>query len=219
LSSWDRDIDDWFRSFFGRTGRIGLPASGGRWFGDMPRQFDEMRSEMERMFEEQFKDIESTAPKDLIREYKTPEGGKVREVGPLVYGYSMTIGSDGKPKVREFGNIRSPSRLGAAGTTAATRPLISGEREPLADITTSDKEVKVILEMPGVNKENLRINAYDNSVEVKSEDPQRKYHHVMEIPPEADIETVKSTYKNGILEIVFKKKEQTKPKGKEVKVE
>ncbi len=100
-----------------------------------------------------------------------------------------------------------------------TRPLISGEREPLADITTSDKEVKVILEMPGVNKENLRINAYDNSVEVKSEDPQRKYHRVMEIPPEADIETVKSTYKNGILEIVFKKKEQTKPKGKEVKVE
>ena len=73
--------------------------------------------------------------------------------------------------------------------------------------------------MPGVNKENLRINAYDNSVEVKSEDPQRKYHRVMEIPPEADIETVKSTYKNGILEIVFKKKEQTKPKGKEVKVE
>ncbi len=122
MSSWDRDIDDWFRSFFGRTGRIGLPAPGGRgggWFGDMPRQFDEMRSEMERMFEEQFKDIESTAPKDLIREYKTPEGGKVREVGPLVYGYSMTIGSDGKPKVREFGNIRSPSRLGAAGTTAA----------------------------------------------------------------------------------------------------
>jgi HSP20 family protein len=48
---------------------------------------------------------------------------------------------------------------------------------------------------------------------------QRKYHRVIEIPPEADIETVKSTYKNGILEIVFKKKEQTKPKGKEVKVE
>jgi HSP20 family protein len=102
---------------------------------------------------------------------------------------------------------------------SSAKPLISGEREPLADITTTDNEVKVILEMPGVTKENIRINAYDNSVEVKSDDPQRKYHRVIEIPQEADTETVKSTYKNGVPEIVFKKKEQTKPKGKEVKVE
>lgn len=42
--------------------------------------------------------MEAKAPKDLIKEYETPEGGKVREVGPIVYGYSMTIGPDGKPK-------------------------------------------------------------------------------------------------------------------------
>ncbi|HET9805529.1 MAG TPA: hypothetical protein VFP49_01340 [Nitrososphaeraceae archaeon] len=29
------------------------------------------------------------------------------EVGPVVYKYSMTIGPDRKPKVREFGNINS----------------------------------------------------------------------------------------------------------------
>jgi HSP20 family protein len=33
----------------------------------------------------------------LIREYTTPGGGKVREVGPMIYGYSMTVGPDGKP--------------------------------------------------------------------------------------------------------------------------
>ena len=42
---------------------------------------------------------------------------------------------------------------------------------------------------------------------------------MIELPPEADTETVKSTYNNGILEITFKKKEQTKSKGKEIKVE
>lgn len=73
--------------------------------------------------------------------------------------------------------------------------------------------------MPGVSKENIKINAADNSVEVKSEDPQRKYHRVVEIPAEADVQTIKSTFKNGVLEIIFRKKEQTKPKGKEVKVE
>jgi HSP20 family protein len=218
MSFWDRDIEDWFRNFFGGTGRTGLPALGrGGWLGDMPRQFDEMRREMERTFEDQLKEIESTAPKDLIKEYQTPEGTKVREVGPLVYGYSMTIGPDGKPKVTEFGNMRPSYRLG--GVSPSAKPVISGEREPLADVTTSDKEIKVIVEMPGVSKENIKINAYDNSVEVKSEDPQRKYHRVIDIPPEADTETVRSTYKNGVLEISFKRKEQVKPKGKEVKIE
>jgi HSP20 family protein len=222
LSSSDKDFDDWLRGFFSSGGRFGLPALGrgvGGWFGsDTPRQFDEMRREMESMLEDQFRGIDSAAPKDLVREYQTAEGTKVREIGPIVYGYSMTIGPDGKPKVREFGNVKPSSGLGSV-TSSAARPLISDEREPLVDVTTTDKEVKVILEMPGVNKENIKINAYDNSVEVKSEHPQRKYHRVIEIPPEADTETIKSTYKNGILEIVFNKKEQTKPKGKEVKVE
>ena len=51
--------------------------------------------------------FQQTAPKELIREYETSDGGKVREVGPIVYGYSMTIGPDGKPHVREFGNVKS----------------------------------------------------------------------------------------------------------------
>jgi len=221
MSSWDRDLDDWIRGFF--SGRIGLPTlgrggAGGLFGGDMSRQFDEMRQQMERMLEDQFKGIQSTAPKNLVKEYQTPEGAKVREVGPIVYGYSMTIGPDGKPKIREFGNIKHSARFGAP-TSTASAPLISGEREPLADITTTDKEVKVILEMPGVSKDKIKINAYDNSVEIKSDDPQRKYHEVIDLPPEADIETAKSSYRNGILEITFKKKEQTKPKGKQINIE
>jgi HSP20 family protein len=58
---------------------------------------------MEREFEEGFKQFESSTPNDLIREYERPEGAKVREYGPFVYGYSMTVGPDGRPNVREFG--------------------------------------------------------------------------------------------------------------------
>jgi len=215
LSSGRDDIEpfDWFRRFLGSGSRAGRQFD----FSDMFRGFDEMRREMERQFEEQFKNFQSTVPKDLVREYDTPEGGKVREVGPIVYGYSMTIGPDGKPRVREFGNVRSPLRGGGGGSF--TRPLISSEREPLADVTTSNTEVKVILEMPGVSKDKIKINAYDNSVEIKSDDPQRKYHEVIDLPPEADIETAKSSYRNGILEITFKKKDQTTPKGKQINIE
>jgi HSP20 family protein len=80
----------------------------------------------------------------------------------------------------------------------------------LIDVTTTDKEVKVIVEMPGVSKDKIKVNAYDNTVEVKSEDPRRKYHRTIEVPSETDTETAKSTYNNGILEISFNKKVQPK---------
>lgn len=208
MSFWDTEPEDWFRR--GRR----LFGSGS---GEIIGRLNEMGEKMDKMFEEQFKDIQTKAPKDLIREYETPGGGKVRELGPFVYGYSMTIGPDGKPRVREFGNVRSP--LAGFGLGAATRPLISSEREPLADITTTGNEVKVILEMPGVSKENIKINAYESTLEVRSDDPQRKYHEVIELPAEADVETARSTYKNGILEIVFDRRKESKPKGKNIKIE
>jgi HSP20 family protein len=215
MNNWGIEPDDWFKRIFGSSN---FPSSrggtgSGDWFRDMPRQFEQMRREMERIFQEQFTDIDETkVPKDLVREYQTPEGGKVREVGPLVYGYSMTVGPDGRPKVREFGNIKSPT-MGFAN-----RPLISGETEPLADVTTTDKDVKVVVEMPGIEKKDIKINAHDNTVEVFTIDTaQRKYRKIIEVPSEADIETARSTYKNGILEITLNKK--AKPKGKQINVE
>ncbi len=89
----------------------------------------------------------------------------------------------------------------------------------MSELTTTDNEVKVVVELPGVSKEQIRINAYDNKVEINSEDPKRKYHEVIDLPPEADIDVVKSMYTNGLLEITFNKKPKTKPKGKSIKVD
>jgi HSP20 family protein len=211
----NRDIQpyDLFNRFFGGSGRD--------FFGrNIFREFDDMQKEMQRVFD-QFADIQSNAPKELVREYDTPEGYKMREIGPIIYGYSMTIGPDGNPHVREFGNVKPPSSSSGGFASAGIRakPHITAEREPLADVNVSDKEVKVVIEMPGVKKEDIKINAYDGAVEVVSNDPQRKYHRTLELPKEADIETAKSAYNNGILEVTFVKKKETKPKGKEVKIE
>jgi len=206
VNSDDIEPYDWYGRFLGRGGRLGF-------LEDVFRGFDQMRREMEREFE----DIEKTVPKDLVREYYTPQGGKVREVGPLVYGYSMTVGPEGKPKVKEFGNVKPPKRFGFG--TGLSRPEISGEMEPLADVTTTDKEIKVVIEMPGLSKDKIKVDAFEDKVEVKSDDPQRKYHKILELPPEADIETARCAYNSGILEITFNKKEQAKTKGKTIKIE
>ena len=73
--------------------------------------------------------------------------------------------------------------------------------------------------MPEISKEKIRIDVYNNSVEIKSEDPNRKYHKTIEVPEDIDIESAKSNYNNGILEITFKKKEQQKPKGRQINIE
>jgi HSP20 family protein len=201
----DRDIDDWFRRFMGSR----RWSPWGATTGGMFREFEEMRRDMERMFEETIQDMERV-PKELVREYDTPTG-KVKEVGPLVYGYTATIGPDGKPQVREFGNVR-PS-LGAAAA-----PMLSSEIEPLADVITSEKDVKVAIEMPGVSKQDIKVNAFAGSVEVSTgENAKRRYHKLIDLPAETDVETAKSTFTNGILEITFTKK--AKPRGKEIKVD
>jgi HSP20 family protein len=210
MSYGNTDPYEWFRRFFGGSG---IPRAS-RQVGDIFGEFDSLTREMERMYEEQFKDIQSIAPKELVREYETSEGEKVREIGPIVYGYSVTIGPDGKPKVREFGNVKSPSSGGSFG---ARRPQISAEREPLADVIDSDKEVKVVVELPGVNRENIKVNALEGSVEISADTPERKYHRILEIPSNVDINSVKSTFNNGILEIIFAKKGS--PKGKQINID
>ena len=212
--SGDIEPFDWLNRFFGG----GIRSRGwGISIPDIFRNIDAMMRDMETEVQDMFKNMESKTPKDLVREYETPGGGKVREYGPYVYGYSMTIGPDGKPKVREFGNVKA---TGHAGGFFRTTPVISSERQPLADVTTTDKDVKVVVEMPGVGKENIKVNAYNSSIEISTtENAPRKYHEVIEIPEEADIGSAKSTYNNGILEITFKKKQQSKGIGTQINVD
>lgn len=216
MSGGDINPYDWYKRFFGRDFR--RPGFFGR---DLFREFEEMQDEMEKMFN-QFNDIQNNPPKELVREYQTPEGKKIREVGPIVYGYSITIGPDGKPKIREFGNVKSLGKNREEQEGFRTRenyPHISAEREPLADVNVTDRNVKVILEMPGVKKEEIKINAYEGMVEVLANDQQRRYHRTIEIPQDINIETATSTYNNGILEISFNKTENIKPKGREIKID
>ena len=44
-------------------------------------------------------------------------------------------------------------------------------------------------------------------------------HKAIEVPEDIDVESARSNYNNGILEITFKKKEQQKPKGRQINVE
>ena len=48
---------------------------------------------MQREMDMEFEDMKKNLPKDLVKEYNTPEGGKVQEVGPPLIGAIASITS------------------------------------------------------------------------------------------------------------------------------
>ena len=196
---WNEDYPDWFRR------RRRFPFFRSWLFEDI----DEMFREFERMMEEEIKELTSKIPREYIRERKLPDGTTVREWGPFVYGYSITIGPDGKPQIREFGNVK-PTRFG---------PRIREEREPLVDIYVTNGEVKVIAELPGVNKEDIQLHGTEDTLTISVDTPERKYYKEVKLPARVDPKGAKTSYKNGVLEVTLPKKEERKPKGEPIKVE
>lgn len=142
---------------------------------------------------------------DIFEEFKT----KGTNAGPFYYGYTMTVGPDGKPVVREYGNVK-PELVQA-----------SNSREPLVDTIVDEKEnlVKLVAEMPGVEKSDVKIVVQGKSVNISAEHGEKKYQANVPISHKVDENSAKASYKNGILELVFKLDEEEKPKTKMVEVE
>jgi len=210
MSIWNKEPDSWFSG----VKRL-LPLLNGE-IG--PTLFDEVVTGFSEM-EDALELLERRAPNELVSEYEISGGTKVRKIGPIVYGYSMSIGPEGKPVVREFGSVKRGHIHGLNVEAKPSRSKIGGEREPMIDVLSTEGNVRVTVEMPGVEKEKIKIDAYDNTVEVISLEPTRKYHKSIDLPTEVDVKTARSKYNNGILEITFDKKKETKSKGKQIKIE
>jgi HSP20 family protein len=198
MSSDDEDYPEWFRR---RRG----PLSKGPFFGDIDRMF----REMEKMMEEEFKNFTEKIPKDYVKERKLPDGSTVKEWGPFVYGYSMKIGPDGKPEIREFGNIKKSLK----------GPQVKEEREPLVDIVETDGEVRVVVELPGVEKSDIKLHGTEESLTISVDTPHYKYYKEVTLPIKVKVKDAKSAYKNGVLEVVLPKAEAPKKtKGEPINI-
>jgi len=207
--SWDEWFERRKRSPFD-WGLFGAPF--------FSKSIEEMMREMERRVEEMFREFGGNIPEDFIKERKMPDGSIARMFGPFVYGYSVTIGPDGKPQVRQFGNIRPTARPSRVGGLKPSFD-IKDAREPLVDIMPTNGEVKVIAELPGVNKQDIKVSALENTLTISVDTPGRKYYREIELPAKVDAKAAKSTYLNGVLEITLPKVAGEKPKGFSIKVE
>jgi HSP20 family protein len=198
MSSDDDDYSEWTR-------RRRSPFGKDPFFGDIDRVF----REMEKMMDEEMKSFTEKVPKDYVKERKLPDGSTVKEFGPFVYGYSMKIGPNGKPEIQEFGNIKKSLK---------GLPQVKEEREPLVDVMETNSEIRVVAELPGVEKSDIKLHGTEDSLEIGVDTPHYKYGKEVTLPAKVKVKEAKSTYKNGVLEVVLPKVETSKPKGEPINI-
>jgi len=167
----------------------------------------------DRFFEQIEKEF-SDAEDMLNRMFRTvaESGADSSNTQPYFYGYQVTVGADGKPHIREFGNVR-PSQKGLIEQSEV--------RQPLVDTSFNEKENTMIItaEMPGITKEDVKVTMEEGLVKIHAEKGNRKYHTEIPVDKELDADTTKASYINGVLELRIQSKKLLKPKSKEIKVE
>jgi HSP20 family protein len=140
----------------------------------------------------------------LQREGKSEfsHSGEIKGLGSkgakAVYGFSIKLGglTGESPQVETFGNIKKDKK-GA--------PVVEEVREPLVDIFDEANKITIIAEIPGVEEEKIKIEIKDDILELKAEDSDKKYQKEILLPSKVKEESVRSTYKNGVLKITLTK--------------
>ncbi len=119
--------------------------------------------------------------------------------GSFAGGFRLTVDENGKPKFERIdGNriVKNPL------------PVHPDERrEPHIDMMESDKEVAVTVEVPNIRKEDIDLRITEDKLEIKIKDPAERFYKTVERPSKVDTETARATYRNGILDIVIRRKE------------
>jgi len=111
-----------------------------------------------------------------------------------VYGVSIRTMA-GKPVIETFGNIRE----------TAKGPVVEEVREPIVDVFDEEDHIRLIAELPGVSEDKIEIEVTGDILNLTASDTDKKYAKEILLPSKVNPQSLKTTYKNGILEIMLEK--------------
>jgi len=121
-------------------------------------------------------------------------GGKTKGI----YGFSIKTLVGGKPVVETFGNIKREKE----------GPVIEEVREPIVDVLKEENFIRVITELPGVSKEDVKIKIDKDILNLSAERGERKYAKEILLPFPVKEDPVEFSFKNGILELKLEKEKK-----------
>ncbi len=114
-----------------------------------------------------------------------------------IYGFSIRIGPEGRPVVDPFGNIRNTD----------SGPMVIDTREPVVDIEDEGSHLLIILEVPGVAERDINIAAEGHVLRFKASSEERRYYKQVLLPSTVNPRSLKSSYRDGILEVSLLKQD------------
>lgn len=172
-----------------------------------PRQGREAKVEFDfglgGLFGGLFKGIEKLVD---LAERAEKAGGELRKEGEIRGGskerplrgiYGFTVRTDlgrGKSRIETFGNIKKTKQ----------GPRVMETREPLVDVFDEGDEIRVIAELPGIQETDIKLGLKGDILNLETSG-ERKYAKEILLPAKVDFESRKTNFKNGIMEVRFKK--------------
>jgi HSP20 family protein len=136
-------------------------------------------------------DIAAKLSEEIDEDNKTGQVKFLTKQLSGVYGLSVRPHKGQSPFIETFGNIRK-SRKG---------PVIGEVREPIVDILDEKSRIVVIAELPGVSEEEINIDLMGDIINLHACSRDRKYGKKILLPRKMERQTMKHTFKNGILKI------------------
>lgn len=162
-------------------------------------------------FEEIFNEFEHEMNNDLVNMINRIESEGQHRSESFIYGYSINIDENGKAEINEFGNIKSSPE-------GEENLEVSESREVLVDIIEGKNAVTVVIELPGVEKSDIKVEIKESIIFVTMINSKNYYK---EIPLTSKIisNSARAKYNNGILEIIINKDNKNDSKNNTVVIE
>ncbi len=111
-----------------------------------------------------------------------------------VYGFTVKVGlGDEGARIEPFGNIRRDTKSG--------RAEVQEVREPMVDVFEEDDQVLVLAELPGIGKDDVRVDLKDDVLTIEAERGDKKYRREVLLPCPVSKERMQVACNNGVLEI------------------
>ncbi len=157
---------------------------------------DDIFEAMEKMIEE--------LQNDVGQSFKELQNFGELESRPLIYGFTMSIGADGEPVVRTFGD----------------KEIKTGCREPVYEqfVKPDTDELILTAEMPGIERNDLELNISDSKLVIATPSAERRYKADIDLIVQVDPQSAKASYRNGILTVTLRVKGKSN-KGIKISVE